>query len=467
VFKAIEKMKDRESLFNDYLSELRKQEKEEKQHSEKEQRKKSYLAMLKELRHLHKHSSWTETKKLLENDPRYKAIESSSKREDYFRDYCKYLDEKPSSSSHNGDSKSRSDKHDKRSDKHKSSGDEKRQSSKDKDKDKERDKKESNKMEQDVEEEETNGRDHHRSSRTATEAENGKEEGEANDDEEMQEAETLEDEEERRKEKEKQERVEASLRERNKEVKEQLSKLHSEREKERQQLKKDELVESFKALLIDLIKTNLSQPPAPSAETSASNSSSSSSKPSELTWKEAKKILKRDSRWSYCKPLEKEKKEALFDEHMNKFRAKKRDLFYQLLDDTAASISLKSSTWKEVKKMIKADPRYEKIQQSDSFKMEKEFEVYLNERFQKSKDDFKELLAQTKLITYKTHTTLKEQPGHMKELEELLSNDKSWIVLNCAPEERKQMLLEYIEQLNKDGPPPPPTATEPTKPRVK
>jgi len=89
-FKAIEKTKDRESLFNDYLSDLRKIEKEEK-YAEKEKLKKAYIAMLKEMKSLHRNSSWTETKKLIENDPRYKAIDSSTKREDYFRDHWKTI----------------------------------------------------------------------------------------------------------------------------------------------------------------------------------------------------------------------------------------------------------------------------------------------------------------------------------------------------------------------------------------
>lgn len=140
-FKAIDKLKDRELMFNDYLSDLRRQEKEEKQQSDKEARKKNFYSMLKELKHLYKHSSWTETKKLIENDARYKAIESSSKREDYFRDYCKGLDDKPSSA-HNGDSSKSRDKHEKSSDKHekhKSSDDrDKRRSSKEREKDKDR-----------------------------------------------------------------------------------------------------------------------------------------------------------------------------------------------------------------------------------------------------------------------------------------------------------------------------------------
>ena len=93
--RAVEKTKEREAMFNDFVSDLRKAEKEEK-YAEKEKLRKSFVAMLKELKPpLHRHSSWTETKKLIEADPRYKAVESSTKREDYFREHCKYLDEKP------------------------------------------------------------------------------------------------------------------------------------------------------------------------------------------------------------------------------------------------------------------------------------------------------------------------------------------------------------------------------------
>lgn len=157
--------------------------------------------------------------------------------------------------------------------------------------------------------------------------------------------------EEKRKEKEKRDRIEASLSQRNKEVKEQLSKYQNEREKERDLLKLDESIECFKALLLDIIK-----PSTVSEKVKESKDGEKVTKPSEMNWKEAKKILKRDSRWSYCKVLEKEKKEQLFDEHMDKFRAKKREMFYQLLDETTG-VTL-SSGWKEVKKLIKSDTRY-------------------------------------------------------------------------------------------------------------
>lgn len=48
--------------------------------------------MLKEMKELSRHSSWTKTKEKLSSDPRYKAVDSSSKREDWFRDYVKNLD---------------------------------------------------------------------------------------------------------------------------------------------------------------------------------------------------------------------------------------------------------------------------------------------------------------------------------------------------------------------------------------
>jgi len=290
-------------------------------------------------------------------------------------------------------------------------------------------------------------------------------------------------EEEKRKEKEKKERIEASLRERNKEVKEQLSKYQNEREKERDQLRHDEAVECFKALLIDLIKTNVAVQSSSEDKDKEREKDKEKDKDKdgkdhhkdhkdhkehreskELSWRDAKKILKRDSRWSHCKILEKDKKEKLFEEHMNKFKAKKRDLFYQLLDETDG-IKLKQTTWKEAKKLIKSDPRYEKLQQSDSFRMEKEYDSYINEKFSKAKSDFKELLLQTKLITYKSFATIQEQPqsNHLKEIEDILSKDKSFIVLECDPDERKKLLMEYIEQLHKEGPPPPPTATEPAR----
>ena len=123
-FKAVEKLKDRESMYNDYLTDLARQEKEDK-HAEKEKARKGFYAMLKEMKSLHRHSSWTESKRLLESDTRYKAIESNSKREDYFRDYVKGLEaeketEDKISSSHKDKEKNGRDRDKDRDREHKS-----------------------------------------------------------------------------------------------------------------------------------------------------------------------------------------------------------------------------------------------------------------------------------------------------------------------------------------------------------
>ena len=233
-FKGIEKMKDRELLFNDFLSDLRKQEKEEK-YAEKEKLKKAYLAMLKEMKSLHRHSSWTETKKVLENDPRFKAIDSGTKREDYFRDYTKYLDEKPVEKTASETKSSHKDK-DKERDKErehgKSSSD--RHHKADKEASKSSEKKEdadSSKMELD----EGEASDKSAESNDESPEANGGAGGAGGD-------------EEKRKEKEKQERVEASLRERSKEVKKIKEEYNNEREKKRETLRHDEAIESFKVI---------------------------------------------------------------------------------------------------------------------------------------------------------------------------------------------------------------------------
>ena len=107
--------------------------------------------------------------------------------------------------------------------------------------------------------------------------------------------------------------------------------------------------------------------------------------------------------------------------------------------------------------------RFEKLQKSEHFRFEKEFENYQRERYDRAISDFKELLKQAKMISYKSLSQIKEGPSHMKEIEDFLSKDKGWIVLECVPDERTNILMEYIRKMDEEGPPPPPTATEPAR----
>jgi len=318
------------------------------------QLKADYIALLKE-QSLDRHSRWGETKKKIDSDPRYKAIESSSRREDWFRDYVKRLEDR---------------------------------------------------------------RSHHDS-----------------DDDDKKEKEK-----EREKEREKKERVEASLREREKEVQKSLSSSLRERDKEREQHKRDEAVQHFKALLADMVRN------------------------AEASWRDTRKQLRKDHRWDLAELLEREEKEKLFEEHIEELHKKNKEMFHKLLEETS-DVQL-TSTWKEVKKMIKEDPRYSKFSSSDR-KREREFNNYMEEKMMRAKADFRELLKETRNITYKSMKQIEESDQHIKDIEKTLENDKRYLVLDCVAEDRKRLLLSYIEDLDRQGAPPPPTASEPSRRSVK
>lgn len=57
------------------------------------QAKKDFFALLRENPEIDRHARWSDVKKKLDADLRYKAVESSNQREDFFREYCKVLKE--------------------------------------------------------------------------------------------------------------------------------------------------------------------------------------------------------------------------------------------------------------------------------------------------------------------------------------------------------------------------------------
>lgn len=238
------------------------------------------------------------------------------------------------------------------------------------------------------------------------------------------------------KEREKQERIETSLREREKEVQRTLSTHLRERDKEREQHKRDEAMQHFSALLADLVRQ------------------------SDLTWREAKRILRKDHRWELAELLDRDEKEKLFNEHIEQLSKRKKEKFRELLDEMQ-DVTL-TSTWKEVKKQIKEDARYTKFSSSDR-KCEREFKDYIRDKLVAAKADFRELLKESKFITYKSKKTLDESDTHLKDIEKILENDKRYLVLDCIPEDRRKLIITYIEDLDKRGPPPPPTASEPSR----
>ncbi len=474
-FKGIEKMREREALFNEYQVDVRKKEKEEKE-ARRKTAKKDFLALLKETEAIDRHSHWSEVKKSIDSDPRYKAVESSNQREDWFLDYVHDLKEehrrekdKKKKNKDRSRSRSRSPRGKKRS----RSRSKSRENKKSKKKDKKRSRSRSRDRKRDREEKEGKARtsekeegemsddaDDKRKSVDEKEKEKEQEDGgsgrnsregskdkdsDGNKEEKMEGEETEEQRVERER-KEKEDRVAASLRAREEEVQKELSgHLHA-RDKERQQHRHQEAVGNFQALLADLIRHP------------------------DYSWKEAKKMLKKDGRYDSVSSLEKSERERLFDEHIDHLIAKKKENYWKLLAE-CKEITL-DSTFKEIKKLIRDDPRYSKYSSSER-KCEKQFNEFLKDKVSKAKQAFRELLMETKKITDKSLSVVKEEgdqgadSGHMAEILELLNKDRRYLDLESMADERSKILMQYLEDQERRGPPPPPTASEPGRRTVK
>uniref|UniRef100_A0A673I8G1 Transcription elongation regulator 1 n=1 Tax=Sinocyclocheilus rhinocerous TaxID=307959 RepID=A0A673I8G1_9TELE len=335
-FKAVEKMKDREVIFNEYMMAFRKKEKENSK-NRGEKVKQDFFELLSDY-HVDGQQRWSKVKEKMETDPRYKAVETSAAREELFKNYVERLAKNPNS--------------------------------------------------------------------------------------------------EKEKELEKQARVEASLRERERMVQRFRSEQTKEIDREREQHKREEAIQNLKALLSDMVKTP------------------------DANWSETRRILRKDHRWESSSLLERDEKERLFNEHIEVLAKKKKEQFRQLLDETI-SINLMTS-WKEVKKLIKEDPRCIKFSSSDR-KRQREFGDYIKDKYITAKADFRTLLKETKFITYKSRKLMQESEQHLSDIEQILQKDKRFLVLDCMSEERHKLLMAYVEELDRRGPPPPPTAFEPAR----
>lgn len=229
-------------------------------------------------------------------------------------------------------------------------------------------------------------------------------------------------------------RANTSIRNREEQVKRDLYIHLKDREREQELHKRKSAVSNFKALLNDLIKSP------------------------DIRWHSAKKSLKEDHRWDYSKCLENEEKEGFYNKHIDFLNSKKREQFHCLLDDIS-DITLKTS-WLDIRKVVLSDPRCSKFSSSER-KCEKEFKDYLKQKILAAKNEFKQLLKETKLITYKSKSLLKNS-NHLKDIEDVLAKDKRYLILECMRSERKEILLSYIDSIHDKGPPPPPTASDPS-----
>lgn len=53
----------------------------------------------------------------------------------------------------------------------------------------------------------------------------------------------------------------------------------------------------------------------------------------DTTWHEGKKQLRKDHRWDLAELVDRNKKEELFNEHVKQLYKRKKEAFYQMLDE--------------------------------------------------------------------------------------------------------------------------------------
>ena len=81
---------------------------------------------------------------------------------------------------------------------------------------------------------------------------------------------------------------------------------------------------------------------------------------------------------------------------------------------------------------------------------------------------YKQLLMETKKITDKSLQLVKDNDsGHLADIEEVLSKDRRYLDLDGFKDERRNILMDFLEEVERRGPPPPPTASEPSRRSVK
>ncbi|CAH1641939.1 unnamed protein product [Spodoptera littoralis] len=396
-YKGIDKARDRETYFNEYLAELRKKEKEEKDKA-REQMKVEFIALLKE-KGVDRHSRWIDAKKKIDSDPRYKAVEGSNQREDYFKEYCKMVKE---------ERKKEKDGKDKKRER---TGGKKEKREKEREKDKE-EKKEVKK-------------------------EKKKEKGDEPQPEEVEEPDTEEVEggsDAETAAREKEARAQASIKEREREVQRALATSLRDRDKEREYHKRDEAVQHFNALLADLVRNP------------------------DLSWRDAKKQLKKDHRYSLAELLTKDDKERLFMQHTGALGGRRRDKLRALLAERGVACT---AHWRDVRAMLTAEPTAPLY--SSATQMEREFRDYQRDKQSAAKTAMRQLLQETRSITHKSLAAVKDNPNALQHVLDALKHDARYTALDHIPEERQAILTSYLEELEKKGPPPPPTATEPSR----
>lgn len=141
---------------------------------------------------------------------------------------------------------------------------------------------------------------------------------------------------------------------------------------------------------------------------------------------------------------------------------RKRKVTYCKMLDGCSGITL-ATGWEDARSLVCQEDVFIKF--SDDEEVRKQaFESYIIDRKERSVDEFKELLAETRTITHKSWGIINEERGHgkmvaMNAILKALQMDSRHLELDSFPEERADILSAYLVARDRQGSPPPATAS--------
>ena len=84
----------------------------------------------------------------------------------------------------------------------------------------------------------------------------------------------------------------------------------------------------------------------------------------DANWNDTKKSLRKESKYDLiAELLDRDERQKMFDEHIEGLKKKNREMFRKMLDETP-QVTL-TCKWKDIKKVVKDDPRYSRFSSSD------------------------------------------------------------------------------------------------------
>ncbi|BFZ02198.1 hypothetical protein BsWGS_05237 [Bradybaena similaris] len=155
-----------------------------------------------------------------------------------------------------------------------------------------------------------------------------------------------------------------------------------------------------------------------------------------------------DPRWQVAIPTV--EKQELYERHVNELRNKNRTLLYSILDGMKISIQ---AFWHTVRWKIEADPRI--IYYTDNSTIEEDFRMYQHNRFLKATEDFLEMLRENKFITPETKLQLQQGTITYSDIKRTMQKDERYTILMCNNKARDRMIFSYINELAGHMQPPP------------